>query len=176
MSRAAYRKWSIRNYQNRLLIFGIVALCGSVYLMQDSMVSKGDLIKLEGTLHTANIYSETVTGRYGRSSKKSELVFYLKGQNRRFRLVHNIGDSRADSEYNTILRELKAARALSVYVRSADSTAYEPKVFQITDGKNTILDFEKVRTERSTVTFVIFIAGLCAMGLFVHLRLGARRG
>lgn len=162
-------RWT-RNYQNRLLIFGIMLTISGIYFLQDSMAIKSKLIELKGTIRSADTYTETNTDRNGHSSQKSELIFYLNEHKKKFYMAHNIGDEYFDKEYEGILKQINRADFISVWIRPRDTDDFQPKIFQITSGDNIILDFDNVKTENSAVTIFMLILGLGSIVLFLHLR------
>lgn len=152
------------------MIFGIMLTIGGIYFLQDSMAIKSRLIELKGTICSADTYTETNTDRNGHSSQKSELIFYLNEHRKKFYMAHNIGDDYYDKEYERILKQINRAEFISVWIRPRDSDDFQPKIFQITSGGNIILDFDDVRTEKSTVTLFMLIIGLGSIAMFLYLR------
>jgi hypothetical protein len=162
--------WWTKNNQNGLLIIGTILTILGIYELQDSFAIKSRLKGLKGTIRTADTYIETNTDRYGHSSQKSELIFYLNEYKKEFYMAHNIGDDYFDREYENILKQLKRADSIIVWVRPRDIKDYQPKVFQITSGNDVILDFDDLRTEKSPVTIFMLILGLGSIVLFVYIR------
>jgi hypothetical protein len=164
------RDWWTENYQNALLILGILLAGLGIYELQDSFVIKSRLVELSGTIRSADTYTESNTDRKGHSSQKGELIFYLNGHNKKFYMAHNIGDEYFDKEYENIAIQLKRADNVSVWVRGRDIDEYQPKIFQITSGDEVILDYDNVRTEKSALTMFMLIFGFGSILLFLYLR------
>ncbi len=164
------KDWWKRNYQNKLLIFGLLLTIFGIYELQDSFAIKSMLVEIKGTIRSSNTYIETNTDRKGHSSQKSELIFYLNEHYKKFYLAHNIGNAYTDKDYDNIVNQLKSAKIVSVWIRKRDIDEYQPKVFQITSGNNVILDFKDVRTENSAVIFFMLIIGIGSICGFLYLR------
>jgi len=164
------KDWWTNNYQIRLLIFGIMSTIGGIYFLQDSFAIKSRLIGLEGTVRTADTYTETNTDRYGHSSQKSELIFYMYEHKKMFYMAHNIGDKYYDNEYENILNQIKHAASITVWIRPRDIDNFKPKLFQITSGDKVILNYDDVRTEKSAVALFVLILGLGSIAFFLYLR------
>lgn len=164
------KDWWKRNYQNRLLILGIILTAFGIYELQDSFVIKSRLIEIKGTIRNADTYSRTNTDRYGHSSQRSELIFYLNEHKKKFYLARNIGDKYYDNEYEEIANRLKQADSISVWIKPSELNEFQPKVFQIASDKNTILDFNNVRTEKNGMTIFLLILGIGSMLLYLYLR------
>jgi hypothetical protein len=164
------KDWWTRNYQNRLMIIGIMLTIFGIYELQDSFAIKSRLKGLKGTIRSADTYTETVTDRYGHSSQKCELIFYLNGYEKKFYLAHNIGDEYYDKEYENILQQINQADSITVWIRLQDIEDFQPKIFQITNGNEIILNFNDVRTEKSPVTLFMLIFGIGSIALFIYFR------
>lgn len=170
MNNMTNKDWWKRNYQNRLLIIGILLTGLGIYDLQDSFAIKSRLIAIKGTIRSADIYTKTNTDRKGHSSQKSELIFYLNEHKKQFYIAHNIGGEYFDKEYEDILKQIIHADFISVWIRPRDSNDFQPKIFQITSGDNIILDFDDVRTENSAITIFMLFLGLGSISLFLYLR------
>jgi hypothetical protein len=162
--------WWRRNYQNRLLILGLMLTGFGIYQLPTIFTFKSNLIQIKGTLRSADTYVKTVTDRLGHNSQKSELIFYINGRHQKYYFVENIGNEYSDDKYENILKGLKRADSVSVWVRKSEMNEYIPKVFQIDADQATLLDFETVRTDGSFVTLFMLILGLGAITVFFALR------
>jgi hypothetical protein len=162
--------WWTRNYQNRLLIFGIMLTGFGIYQLPTIMTFKSNLTQIKGTIRAADIYVTNVTDRRGHDSRKSELIFYLDGRQQKFYLLENIGDEWHDKKYEKILQGLKRADTVIVWVRKSEVEAYEPEVFQIDNERTTLLNFETVRTDKSPMTAFMLLLGLGTIIAFFWFR------
>jgi hypothetical protein len=158
--------WWKRNYRNRILIFGIMLTSFGIYELQTIWTSKSSLTQIKGTLQAADTYVTNVTDRQGHSSRKSELIFYMNEHKRKYSFVENIGDSYVDEKYEKILSGLRRADTISVWVKKSEVDEYEPKVFQIDSDKTTLLDFESVQTENSTLAAFMLVLGLGSIAFY----------
>ena len=147
-------------YRIGLLIFGIMLTSFGIYELQTIWTSKSSLTQIKGTLRAADTYVSKVTDRRGHSSQKSELIFYFNERKQKYYFVENIGDKFDDDKYERILSGLKRADTVSVWVKKSEVDKYEPKVFQIDSDKTTLLDFESVQTENSTLGAFMLVLGL----------------
>ena len=139
-------------YRIGLLICGIMLTAFGIYELPTIFTSRSSLTQIKGTLRRADTYITNVTDRRGHRSRKSELIFYLNERKQKYRFAENIGDSYVDEKYEKILRGLRHADTISVWVKKSKVDEYEPKVFQIDNDKTTLLDFESVKTENGAVT------------------------
>jgi len=162
--------WWTRNYQNRLLIVGIILTGFGIYQLPTILIFKSSLTQIKGTLRTADTYVTNVTERQGHESRKSELIFYINGRQQKFYLAENIGDEWRDEKYEKILQGLKRADTVTVWVRKSEVNEYEPEVFQIDNERTTLLDFETVRTDESPITAFMLLLGLGSITAFLWFR------
>ena len=159
-----------RRYQYRLLIFGIVLTGCSLYQLPTIFTFKSNLIQIKGTLRDADIYVTTGTNKYGSESRKSELIFYMNGLHQKFYLAEGIGDKWRNDKYAKILKGLKRADTITVWIRKSEVSEYEPKVFQIDNEKGTLLDFETVRDDKRPMIAFILLLGLGSITAFLRFR------
>ena len=162
--------WSTRHYQYRLLIFGIVLTSYSLYQIPTIFTFKSNLKEIKGTLRAADIYITTGTNRYGNDSRKSELIFYLNGLNQKFYMAEGIGEEWRNEKYTKILKGLKRADSVTVWVKKSEYNEYEPKVFQINNETGTLLDFETVRDYKRPMFGFILLLGLTSITAFLRFR------
>ncbi len=164
-----YNWWS-RNYQNRLLIIGILLTGFSVYEIPTILTFKSSLTQIKGTLRAADTYVTNVTDRRGHESRKSELIFYINERQQKFYLAENIGDEWRDEKYENILQGIKRADTVTVWVRKSEVDENEPQVFQIDNDNTTLLDFETVRKDKIPLTAFMLLLGLGSITAFLWLR------
>lgn len=169
MTKKKYDWWT-RNYQNRLLIFGIMLTGFGIYQLPTIWTFKSSLTEIKGTLRAADTYVTNVTERQGHESRKSELIFYINGRQQKFYLSENIGDEWRDEKYEKILQGLKRADTVTVWVRKSEVNEYEPEVFQIDNERTTLLDFETVRTDENPITAFMLLLGLGSITAFLWFR------
>ena len=162
--------WGARNYQNRLLIFGIMLTGFGIYQLPTIWTFKSSLTQIKGTLRAADTYVTNVTDSRGHDSRKSELIFYISGRQQKFYFAENIGDEWRDEKYEKILEGLKRADSVTVWVRKSEVDDYEPEVFQIDNERTTLLDFETVRTDKSPMTAFMLLLGLVSITAFLWFR------
>ena len=163
--------WLTRNYQNRLLIFGIMLTGFGIYQLPTIWTFKSDLTQLKGTVQSADTYVTTVTEtRRGHKSQKAELIFYLNGFKQKYHLVENIGDDYRDDKYEKILQGLKRADSVSVWIKQNEHDEFEPQVFQIDNDKGTLLDFDALRMDKSPLTAFVLLIGLGLITVFLWFR------
>lgn len=154
-------------YRIRILLFGIMLTGFAIYQLPTIWTFKSSLFPLHGTVKYADTYVTTVNDGRGHKSQKSELVFYLNEYNKKFCLVENIGNSFTNEEYQSILKGLRKADSVTVWVKKSDHQEFQPKVFQIDrDGKLTLLEFERVRTADSPLTAFMLVLGLGSIGFY----------
>lgn len=161
---------SQKNYQYRLLIFGLLLIGFAVYELPTIFTFKSDLREIKGTVRDADIYVTTVSDRRGRKSQKSELIFYLNERQQKFYLSENIGNSYQNKRFQKILSEIKQSDTLSVWLKKDEIHQYEPLVFQINNKYTTLLEFETVRTGKSPLIAMFFLMGMCSIIWFLWLR------
>lgn len=149
-----------KSYRKALLIGGIMLTSFGIYELPTIWTFKSSLIPIKGTLHTADIYTTNETDRRGHQSRKSELIFYLNESNQKYRFAENIGDKFVNKKYESILNGLKRADTISVWIKKSEAARLEPKVFQIDNEKTTLLEFESVKTENSSMTVFMLAMGL----------------
>lgn len=162
--------WWTRNYQNRLLIVGIMLTGFGIYQFSTILTFKSSLTQIKGTLRAADTYVTNVTDRRGHDSRKSELIFYINGRQQKFYFAENIDDEWSNTKYEKILQGLKRSDTVTVWVRKSEVDEYEPEVFQIDNDNTTLLDFETVRTEKSPLTAFILFLGLGSITAFLWFR------
>jgi hypothetical protein len=162
--------WWTRNYQNWLLIFGIVLTGFGIYQLSTILTFKGSLTQIKGKLRAADTYVTNVIDRRGHDSRKSELIFYLDGRQQKFYFAENIGDEWRDDRYEKILQGLRSADTVTVWVKKNKINEYEPEVFQIDNEKETLLDFKTVRTDKSHLTAFMLLLGLGSITAFFWFR------
>jgi hypothetical protein len=162
--------WGRRNYQNSLLIVGIMLTGFGIYQLPTILTSKSNLTQIKGTLRSAETYVTNVTDRRGHESRKSELIFYLNGRQQKYYFARNIGNEWRDEKYEKILQGLKRADTVTVWVRKSEVDDYEPEVFQIDNERTTLLDFETVRTDKNPITAFLLLLGLGCITAFLWFR------
>ncbi|MCE7056569.1 hypothetical protein LZF95_17935 [Algoriphagus sp. AGSA1] len=125
------------------------------------------MTEVKGVIQNANASIKTVTEKSrGTKSQKSELIFYLFEKDQKFTLVKNIGNEYKDEEYQRILKDLKKADSVSVWVKKSETNLYQPKIFQIDADNKTTLQFERVRTENGGLFLLLFFMGLSSLILY----------
>jgi hypothetical protein len=156
-------------YTIRLLLFGFLTLSFGLYLSSQSWVWRSDLVPVSGKLSSAEIYSTNVESR-GTRSRKSELIFFLVGIHQKFRFSQNIGEKYGNPFYYKIQEGLYAARTVTVYIRPSELQEYEPKVYQIDTDRGTLIDFESIRTEDSSLAILMLVLGVGSFVMFFYFR------
>lgn len=159
----------MRNRYGHLLL-GIMLTLFSFYQLPTLLTFKSSLTKIKGTLRAADIYVTTVTSRGGHESRKSELIFYINGRQQQFYFAENIGDEWRNEKYEKIIKGLKRADTVTVWVKKSEIDGFEPKVFQIDTERGTLLDFETVRKGEGLMTVVLFLLGLSSILAFSWFR------
>jgi hypothetical protein len=159
LAKKKYDWWTI-NYQNRLLIFGIMLTGFGLYQVPSIWTFKSNLSFITGTLRAADTYVSNVTDSRGHESRKSELIFYINGRQQKFYLAENIGDDYRDEKHENILEGLKHSDSVRVWIKKSEVEEYEPEVFQIDNDRSTLLDFETIRTDKSPLTALMLFLGL----------------
>ena len=162
--------WWTRNYQNRLLIVGIMLTGFGIYQLQTILTFKSSLTQIKGKLRSADSYITNITDRRGHDSRKSELIFYINGRKQKFYFAENIGDEWSNEKFEKILQGIKRADTVAVWVRKSEVDEYEPEVFQIENDNTTLLDFETVRTDNSPLTAFMLLLGLGSITAFLWFR------
>jgi hypothetical protein len=162
--------WWTRNYQNRLLIIGIMLTGFGIYQLPTIWTFKSNLTQIKGTLHSADTYVTNVTDRRGHESRKSELIFYINERQQKFYISESIGDKWRNDKHEKILQGLKRADTVTIWVRKSEIDEYEPKIFQIDSDNTTLLDFKRVRTENSPLTVFLLLLGLGSITAFLWFR------
>lgn len=162
--------WCKRNYQYRLLIFGIMLTGFGVYQLPVILTFKSNLVQIKGTLRTADTYITSVTDRRGHSSQKSELIFYLNEQQQKYYFAENIGDDYSNEKYEKILQGLNRADSITIWIRKSEVGHYEPKVFQIENEKTRLLDFKSIRESESPITVFLLLIGIGSITAFLWMR------
>ena len=133
------------------------------------MRTSGDeLLPVPSVLERADTYYTTVTDRRGNSSRKAELVFYLAGVKKKFVLVENIGDGYTLPAYEQIKQGLDRSDSVTVWIREDEASYVEPKVFQITTDRQTLLAFEAVKFKERPIILFLMLGGLGCIILPVH--------
>jgi hypothetical protein len=112
----------------------------------------------------------TGTNKYGNESRKSELIFYINGLQQKFYLTEGIGEKWRNEKYTKILRGLKGADSVTVWVKKSELNEYEPKVFQIDNEKGTLLDFETVQDDKKPMFGLILLLGFASITAFLQFR------
>ena len=169
MAKKKYDWWT-RNYQNRLLIVGIMLTGFGIDQFPTILTFKSSLTQIKGTLRAADTYVTNVTDRRGHDSRKSEFIFYINGRQQKFYFAENIGDKWSNAKYEQILQGLKRSDTVTVWVRKSEVDEYEPEVFQIDNDNTTLLDFETVRTDKSPLTAFLLLLGLGSITAFLWFR------
>jgi len=141
-----------------------------IYQFPTIWTFKSSLTQIKGTLRAADTYVTTVSDRRGHQSRKSELIFYINGQQQKFYFAENIGEAWRDEKYEKILQGLKRTDTVTVWVRKSEVDEYEPEVFQIDNERKTLLDFETVRTDKSPMTGFMLLLGLGSIIAFLWFR------
>lgn len=159
-----------RSYQNRLLIVGCMLTGFAIYQLPSVIIFKSNLEPVQGTLSTADIYVTTVTDRRGHESRKAELIFYLNERKQKFYLVENIGEKWRNETYENILRGLKRADTITVWIRKSKVNDYQPEIFQIDNEKGTLLDFEVVREQKAPLVAFMLLLGIGSISVFLWFR------
>lgn len=132
-------------------------------------VSDNDIVPVRGTISNANFYFDRVQtsgGRYGTSRERqvSELIFYLKEYNKKFRLVNSIDEYSHDDTYSDYQKELNSADTVTVWIHKDDSSNYEPRIYGIDIDDYTLLPKTDIYKEaQSNVLFSLFL------GIFIIL-------
>ena len=151
-------------------MFGIILMGFGLYQLPTILTFKSSLTQIKGTLRAADIYITTGTNKYGSESRKSELIFYINGLNQKFYLTEGIGDKWSNEKYTKILKGLKRSDTITVWVKKSEVVEYEPKVFQIDNTKETLLDFEAVQNKERLTTGFVFLLALAVITAFFQLR------
>jgi hypothetical protein len=162
--------WRARLYQNTLLIFGIAAICLGLYQLPTIFTPRSNLAQIKGKLRAGDTYITTVTDARGNESRKAELIFYLYGRQQKYYLAENIGNEWRDRKYEDILKALNRADTVTLWIRKSEVERYEPKVFQIDDEKETLLDFNTVRETGATLNAFMFLLGVGSILMFLWIR------
>jgi hypothetical protein len=160
----------LENFKFALLLSGITATTIAILLFRTVFTFEFMLAPIKGTINNATTYitTETSRSRYGqeRKGQKSELIFHLRGKTTQFQLRRNIGNAFIDEEYESILKELKLAHNVTVWVRKSELDETEPEIFQIEADNTIILPHETVRTENFFPAFLLLVFGLGALTTF----------
>ena len=159
-----------RDYLYKLLILGITLTGFGIYQLSTTFTFKSDLIQINGTVHSANTFVTDITDSKGHDNRKSELVFFLSNQKQKFCLAENIGNEYIDEKYEKLLEGLKQTGSVSVWIKKSEIDEYEPKVFQITNGNKTLLDFESVRTGNTTLALFLLLLGISSIIVFLCIK------
>ena len=103
------------------MIFGLFITGIGIYQFSTLLTFKSQLTDIKGLLSSADTYVTTVTERRrGTKSQKSELIFYISGRQKKFRLVENIGSKYRNEEFEKIRKDLKRADSITVWVEKKE--------------------------------------------------------
>ena len=155
-------------YRYKLLVVGLISAGLAISLLSTIWTPKSGLVKISGRLTGASTYVTTASDSRGNASQRSELVFFIEGYDQKYSLVENIGDQVTNVAHEEILRALRSAETVDVWLRKREAVAYAPKVFQIGTDRGIILAFEDVRTNDRPIAVFLFIAGLGSIGAFFY--------
>jgi hypothetical protein len=142
----------------------------AIYQLPSVLIFKSNLTRVQGTLRTADTYVTTVIDRRGHESRKAELIFYLNERKQKFYLVENIDKKWRNEKYENILRGLKRAETITVWIKKSEMNDYQPEVFQIDDEKGTLLDFEVVREQKAPLVAFMLLLGIGSISVFLWFR------
>jgi hypothetical protein len=167
----SYRK----NIKYKLLILGVTLIGLSFYEQKSIWVFESSLTQIKGTLRAANIYITNHTNRRGHESRSSQLIFYLNGHQKKFQIKENIGDQWRNESFDKILKGLKRSDSVSVWVRKSEMDDYEPEIFRIANERNTLLNFETVRSAKRPIAAFLLFIGLSSVIAFFYFRFSPTR-
>jgi len=153
-------------YRYVLLVVGLISAGLAISLLSTIWTPKSSLVKISGRLTGASTYVTTSSDSRGNASQRSELVFFLEGHDQKYSLVENTGDQVTNVAHDEILRALRSAETVDVWLRKRETVAYAPKVFQIGTDRNIVLAFEDVRTKERSIAVFLFIVGLGSIVAF----------
>jgi hypothetical protein len=148
-----------------VLLFGIVLTGVGIYPVSKIWINKSDLIHLKGRLGSARTYVSMVFSESSRypnrttRSQKSELIFHLKEYEQEYYLAEYIGDHYINEDHEAILKGLREADSVSVWIRKNEEHVWRPQIFQIDNDVATLLPFKHLHVNPATV-FLIGIGGL----------------
>lgn len=168
-ARLSEKKW----YGRRLLIFGLTCVVLSIYFfLPDLLTRKKSLMQVNGSVIYSNLVVEEVSNnsRFGlkSTSRRATLAFMLDGQSALFLLRENIGTDYEHPEYKKLLKRLRAAKQVVVWIKPSEEKIHTPKVFQIDIDNKTHLDFETIKCKNAWVFVFLITIGLLSVAVVLR--------
>jgi len=172
----------VRQAREKLAFVGIMLFAGGIWLSWPMFTGASDLIPISGKLDTAYLNIATVASTnvgkgisYTSHSQKATLTFRIKGYEQIYSIKKNIGDRSDDENYNQVLRGLKEANLVSVWIKKKDSLETNPDVWQVYSDKTPLMTLKAVKEKDLPVVIFLFILGALCLALIFWTKKAARR-
>lgn len=152
-----------------MLLAAITLISASIWDLNIAWTPKSKLIALKGTFEVAatDISQTFESFRGGRYSHRSlQLKFRLKEHNKLFILIESMKENN-ESGFSNVIKELKEANEISIWIRNDEKNLREPTVFQIdTDKHPNLINLKRLRITSSPFAILMFLLGLAFLGVF----------
>ena len=151
---------------------GLILIVFGATQFSSFWITEADLTRINGTLDKARTYTfwefdeNRRISKEIRKSHKSELIFQLKEYTQEYYLAENIGDRSVDGKYEDILRGLKKADSLFVWVKKTDENIWHPQIFQIDGDDTTLLKLHHLHIENNPAVMVMLVVGIFLIIIF----------
>ncbi|SNR41404.1 hypothetical protein SAMN04488009_1504 [Maribacter sedimenticola] len=147
---------------------GVACIGGAFFFIPTLFTTEQNLIPINGKVQNVEAVYTQVSSQ-GHKSVKSELLLNLQDDNRVFKLAKNIEQSWNNEKYEQIEKELKKSGEATIWIKASAQFDLEPEVFQIANGKESILyDLSDVKSELYWLFPFFIIMGLFNLGIYFH--------
>ena len=166
-------KKDYRRQRTFVLVLGLILIGLSICLTSNIWLSKTDLTKINGTLRSARTNISWAFTKSIRNpnqilkSHKSELIFKLNEYNQEYYLTENVGEHYVDDKYEAILKGLRNADTVSVWIKKNEENVFQPHIFQIDSDQKTLLEFSHLHLKNNLTAIFIFIIGILNILLYI---------
>ncbi|WP_179336143.1 hypothetical protein [Winogradskyella costae] len=156
-------------YAKKGLFVGITSiLCAFYFFAPTLFTCKSSLIEHHGYVENLNTFYTEVEHWRGSKSTKSELKFSLNSTHSFYVLMKNIGQSGYNKRFETLEKQLRKSKTVTVWIKESQNEEYKPTVFQIADINGNILyDFKESKSLSKFGFLISFGLGIFGIGLYL---------
>lgn len=152
-----------------MLLAAITLISASIWDLNVAWTPKSQLTTLTGTFEVATtaINQTFESFRGGRYRHRSlQLHFRLNEHNKLFILTESMKENN-ESGFANVIKELKEANQITIWIRKDEKNLREPTIFQIdTDKHPNLINLKRLRVTSSPFAILMFLLGLGFLFVF----------
>lgn len=163
-----------------LLLISIVLFSAGIVELTTFWTRKSSLIPIRGTLHSADTkvtsdmiahWKDTFSGKEIYRSQKIDLVFSLNETPTVFIIEKSIGSKHNDEKYSRVVKGLREADSITVWIHADELNASTPTVFKIDTNKSQgLLKVNDLLLPRIPLLAGLWLGSILSLSFFFLLR------